>query len=338
MQTLGFFQKASLTLITLNFAIAGGNAVAGSFSNSTFDPNKIDSGVPGFVGSDGLGVVSPNNTINPIFTGWATGFTNYRPSPGVLEQWQTPEKTLGEVTGAFDGIASLGELTAEQIAAGVSPGEITLTFASPIRNGTGADFAVFENGFGFASDGSFFGELAYVEVSTDGINFARFPSTSLTPEPVDPFGRLDATNIYNLAGKHVNNGIVVSDEEFIQSSWGTPFDLETLVDLSTVIAGQIDLNKINFVRLVDIPGNGAFLDTAGRPIYDPWQTPIPGSGGFDLEAVGVINAATVPEPTSVLGILLSSIFGVSLRIGHRSNKCRKQIPQIGNKISSPPTS
>ncbi|OKH23538.1 hypothetical protein NIES593_09965 [Hydrococcus rivularis NIES-593] len=338
MKSLNVCQKASLTLITLNLALAGGNAVAGPFSNSTFDPGKIDSGIPGFVGSDGLGVVSPNNTVNPIFRDWAAGFTNYRPTPGALKRWQTPEKTLGEVTGVFDSIASLGELTAEQIAAGVSPGEITLTFVSPIRNGTGFDFAVFENGFGFASDGSLFGELAYVEVSTDGINFARFPSTSLTPEPVAPFGRLDATNVYNLAGKHLNNGIVVSDEEFIQSSWGTPFDLETLVDLPTVISGQVDINKINFVRIVDIPGNGAFLDTAGRPIYDPWQTPIPGSGGFDLEAIGVINAATVSEPVSVLGILMSGIFGVSLRISHRSNKCRKQILQIGNKILSPPTS
>ncbi len=324
MQTFNFFQKASLTLITLNLSLTGGKAVAGSFSGSTFDPGKIDSPIAGFVGSDGLGVVSPNNTINPIFSSWATGFTNYQPAPGVLEQWQTPEKTLGEVTGAFDDIASLGELTAEQIAAGVSPGEITLTFANSIRNGTGADFAVFENGFGFASDGSLFGELAYVEVSTDGNNFARFPSISLTPEPVEPFGRLDATNIYNLAGKHVNNGIVVSDEEFIQSSWGTPFDLENLVNNPSVVAGEIDLNQINFVRIVDIPGNGSFFDSEGRPIYDPWQTPIPGSGGFDLEAIGAINANTVPEPVSVLGILLSGIFGISLRVRHKKESILRQ--------------
>ena len=106
MQTFNFFQKASLTLITLNLSLTGGKAVAGSFSGSTFAPGKIDSPIAGFVGSDGLGVVSPNNTVNPIFTGWATGFTNYQPAPGVLEQWQTPEKTLGEVTGAFDDIAS----------------------------------------------------------------------------------------------------------------------------------------------------------------------------------------------------------------------------------------
>ena len=83
-----------------------------------------------------------------------------------------------------------------------------------------------------------------------------------------------------------------------------PFDLENLVNEPSVVAGEIDLNQINFVRIVDIPGNGSFLDSEGRPIYDPWQTPIPGSGGFDLEAIGAINTNTVPEPTSVLGILL----------------------------------
>ncbi len=325
MQTLKFFQKTSLTLIALNLSLTGGKAIASSFSGSTFDPGKIDSGIAGFVGSDGLGVVSPNNTVNPIFAGWATGFINYRPAPEVLEEWQTPEKTLGEVTGAFDDITSLGELTAEQIAAGVSPGEITLTFANSIRNGTSADFAVFENGFGFASDGSLFGELAYVEVSTDGNNFARFPSISLTPELVEPIGRLDATNIYNLAGKHVNNGIVVSDDEFIPNSWGTPFDLENLVNDPSVVSGEIDLNQINLIRIVDIPGNGSFFDSEDRPIYDPWQTPIPGSGGFDLEAIGAINTNTVPEPVSVLGILLSGIFGISLGVRHKKGSvCRQQ--------------
>lgn len=113
MQTLNFFQKVSLTLVAVNLAIASGNAVAASFSGSTFDPGKIDSGIPGFVGPDGLGVISANNTINPIFKEWATGFINYQPASGVSERWQTPEKALGEVTGAFDGIVSLGELTNE---------------------------------------------------------------------------------------------------------------------------------------------------------------------------------------------------------------------------------
>ncbi len=313
MQKLSVFSKISLTLFTLNVTLFPNQANAQTFSGFANDPGKIDSGIPGFVGSDGLGVVSPNNVVNPIFKSWATGFVNYQPSPGVLPQWQTPERTLGEVTGAFDGIASLGELTAQQITDGVLPGEITLTFDRVIINGDGADFAVFENGFGFADTGNLFAELAYVEVSTDGLSFARFPSISLTETPVPPEGQIDPTLVYNLAGKHVNNGIVLPDNSFVQSSWGTPFDLDSLSDSSLVKTGVVNLNKINFIRLVDIPGNGTFLDPENRPIYDPWQTPIPGSGGFDLEAVGVINAESVPEPTSIVAIALAGGLGVSLR-------------------------
>jgi hypothetical protein len=129
--------------------------------------------------------------------------------------------------------------------------------------------------------------LAYVEVSTDGANFVRFPSISQTSDPLDPIGQVDPTQVYNLAGKHVNNGVIISEDEFVPASWGTPFDLDVLTEIAQ--PDLIDLNNINFVRIVDIPGNGAFTDADGNSIYDPWQTPIPGSGGFDLEAVGVLN-------------------------------------------------
>lgn len=321
MQKLKALWRSSLTVTSLALALVSGKALGATFSGSTFDPGKIDSGIPGFVGADGLGNVTSKNTVNPIFVGWATGFRDYLPAPGVLEQWQTPSKTLGPVTGASDGIASLGELNAEQIAAGVAPGQITLTFDAPIRNGDGPDFAVFENGFGFANTGKLFGELAYVEVSTDGINFLRFPSISLTQEPLGPIGQLDPTQVYNLAGKHVNNGVVLPDNQFVQTSWGTPFDLQVLAMLTTQ-PGLVELNYINYVRIVDIPGNGAFLDSQGRPIYDPWPTPIPGSGGFDLEAIGALNTQPVPEPTTIFGILLFGALGVGLR--RRSNRNRLQ--------------
>jgi hypothetical protein len=304
--------QATLTA-TFTFTLASGNALGGTFSGFAFDPGKIDSGIPGFVGPDGLGVISPNNTVNPIFKGWATGFTNYLPAPGVLPQWQTPERTLGPVTGTFDGIASLGELTAQQITDEVSPGQITLTFDSAIIDGDGADFAVFENGFGFDETGSLFAELAYVEVSTNGIDFVRFPSVSLTQDSIAPEGRIDPTQVDNLAGKHVNNGVVFAGNSFVRSSWGTPFDLSVLKALPLVQSGVVNLNSINFVRIVDIPGNGTFLDSENRPIYDPWQTPIPGSGGFDLEAVGVIHSQSVPEPTSIVAIALAGVLGASLR-------------------------
>ncbi|MFM7423632.1 MAG: calcium-binding protein [Elainella sp.] len=152
--------------------------------SSTPDPGKIDAGIPGFVGEDGDGKVTPNNAINPIFVAWATAVVDYSPAPGVEDPWRSPEKVLGEVsrTDSFRDIVSLGDLDEAQIAAGAKPGEITLLFGSGIRDGEDADFVVFENGFD--NRGGIFGELAYVEVSSDGVNFARFASESLTGEPV----------------------------------------------------------------------------------------------------------------------------------------------------------
>ncbi|MDJ0596193.1 MAG: hypothetical protein QNJ72_40465, partial [Pleurocapsa sp. MO_226.B13] len=264
------------------------------FSNSTFDPtNPFDPGVPGFVGPDGPGQVTEDNLINPIFVDFATGVEDYSPAPGVAAEFSDPNKALGEVTAEFDDVVSLGELSNEQIDAGVAPGQITLTFDTTIGNGSGADFAVFENGFEF--EGGTFAELAYVEVSTDGINFARFPSISLTPEPVDSFGVVDSTKILNLAGKHVNNAFVDdATGELTGESFGTPFDLEDLSEDPLVKNGLLELNEINFVRLVDIPGSGDFLDAEENPIFDPFPQS-PGGGGFDLDAIGVINETAEGE-------------------------------------------
>lgn len=261
--------------------------------SSTDDPDKIDAGIPGFIGSDGDGKVTPNNVVNPLFVAWATDVVDYSPTPGVENPWRSPEKALGEVarTDNFRDIVSLGDLDENQIEAGVSPGEITLSFDSGIRNGEGADFAVFENGFD--NRGGIFGELAYLEVSSDGVNFARFASDSLTREPVPAQGVLDPTGIYNLAGKHTNNAFEFNGQ-FLGSSWGTPFDLETLANHELVTNSKVDLHAIRYVKVIDIPGNGSFLDSFNKPIYDPFPTTSPIiSGGFDLEAIGVIHAISI---------------------------------------------
>ncbi|MGB3534587.1 MAG: hypothetical protein WBA13_13860 [Microcoleaceae cyanobacterium] len=142
MQTLKALQKITFTGITCLLTLANGEAFGANFSGSTLDRGKIDSGIPGFVGDDGVGNITPNNRVNPVFVDWASGYINYLPTEGVLEQWQTPEKALGEVSGISVDIVSLGELTPEQINSSVNPGEITLTFDRAIGNGEGADFAV----------------------------------------------------------------------------------------------------------------------------------------------------------------------------------------------------
>jgi hypothetical protein len=256
-----------------------------------------EEGIEGFVDEE----------VNPVFTGWATGYIDYFPASGAEGDWTDPENALGPVTGDHYDIVSLGDLDQSEIDAGDSPGEITLTFDTPIANGDGYDFVVFENGFfqnpPLDTSKGFF-ELAYVEVSSDGTQFVRFDSDSQTSDPgvsAYPYLAIDPTDVYNLAGKHPNA---------YETSEGTGFDLSELTDDSLVLSGDVDLNNINYIRIIDIPGSGDFADAQGDAIYDGWVTYDPmfspnNSGGFDLEAVGVIHRAetspvAVPGPTWLL--------------------------------------
>ena len=150
-------------------------------------------------------------------------------------------------------------------------GVATLTFQNPIIDGTGFDFAVFENAF---TDS--FLELGFVEVSSDGQKFFRFPATSNTQDTlqITNAGSVDATKLNNLAGKY-------------RVFYGTPFDLQELSGIS-----GLDLQHITHIRIVDVIGciQEAFAtyDKNGNKINDPWKTPF-ASGGFDLDAVGVIH-------------------------------------------------
>ena len=243
-------------------------------------------------------------------TSWATGYLNYSPSApldeslygtyaqraGVAPMFQTPENALGE---ADQKIVTLGDLYQEQIDSGARKGSITLSFDTAITNGNGHDFAVFENGFISGSDGGLFAELAYVLVSTDGDYWSQFPSISLTEGLAGAYGTIDATDVYNLAGKHANN---------YGTSEGTGFDLSDLTNNAMVLAGLVDLDEINYVKVVDIPGSGDYYDSQGNPIYDAWVTW--GSGGFDLDAVGVINAVPVPGAVWLLGTGLIGLVGL----------------------------
>jgi hypothetical protein len=150
-------------------------------------------------------------------------------------------------------------------------GNAILTFFSPIYNGKGADFVVFENSF----DGHFL-ELAHVEVSSDGANYVRFPSisNSQTGVQVGEFDSLIASNFINLAGN-------------TKAQFGTSFDLEELKNDT-----NLDVNNITHIKIIDVIGSidpmiGSF-DSKGNIINDPFPTAY-NSSGFDLDAVGVIN-------------------------------------------------
>ncbi len=305
-------------------SVAGADTIgpySGGIANPN-DANPYDNPIAGFVGPDGDGRATANNYVNPLFAAWATGYTDYSPAPGVSATFQAPGKLTGAVTGSNSDIVSLGDLTQSQINAWLAdpvnnpgPGQITMSFDTGIGNGFGADFAIFENGF-FTNyivpplgpvEGMLFGELAYVEVSSNGIDFARFAAHALQDERVGAYGTLDPTGYYNLAGKHANTA---------GQSWGTPFDLEELSGHALVQNGTLDLNNVGYVRLVDIPGSGDFLDAYGNPIYDAWVTW--GSGGVDLDAIGVIHTvqAPIPEP-GTLTLLGLGLVMLARRTGAR---------------------
>ncbi|MEM1304738.1 MAG: hypothetical protein AAGG46_07560, partial [Planctomycetota bacterium] len=110
---------------------------------------------------------------------FADSFTFYDPA-GRAETNNNPSNAIGPADGDT---VSLGDLTSAELAAGRSPGVIILEFDFAIFDGPGADLAVFENAFDFTLSGFppefVFAELAFVEVSSNGVDFARFPSISL---------------------------------------------------------------------------------------------------------------------------------------------------------------
>lgn len=224
----------------------------------------------GIVGTDGCQAIKYDDAA---ILGWATscvvtrGYQNIEQA-GALASYGTDNDAVGASSeSTSEGMVSLGD-----------GGYAVLTFGMPITNGEGYDFAVFENALNHT-----FLELAFVEVSSDGEHYYRFPSVSntQTEQQITNGGAVDATKINNLAGKYI-------------VGWGTPFDLEELAGYS-----NLDINNVTHVRIVDVVGSINPLygttDKNGHLINEPYPTPF-ASSGFDLSGVAVMNGWT---PTAV---------------------------------------
>ena len=206
------------------------------------------------------------------FVAWATGcvaepgpmnITN--PGGGLAGSGWPASNVIGPPEGTY-GVTCLGD-----------GGMATVTFASPICNRPGPDFAVFENGFANTQNPNlWFLELGFVEVSSDGEHFFRFPAYSNTQTLTQLGGMdcIDPSQIHNLASKY-------------GAMYGTPFELDEVPD-----DPLLDKEHITHVRIVDVIGNidpeYATYDCQGHPVNDPWPTPF-ASCGMDLDAVGVIH-------------------------------------------------
>ena len=240
--------KYKILIITLLFC---------KFSYAQFDPQVL------------FGSTKAIYRDSSIIKGWAT-------ICNVTRGWQNYlDTSLGKATVGSEFYGTL-KADGSVISLGDS-GIAILQFDNPISDKEGPDFCVFENGFIVNNmQGISHAELAFVEVSSDGVNYVRFPSQCLLDSTVQK-GNFDGSNVSlidGLAGKYIGG-------------YGTPFDLNIFAALSS-----INIGKITHVKLIDVVGNKdaqyPARDKDGRKIIDPWPTPFAASG-FDLDAVGVIN-------------------------------------------------
>lgn len=219
-------------------------------------------------GPDSVGTTAIHKS-SPEFVAWATGGTITRGFININDTTVTYNDLNRASFGAIED--AFGIATGTSVVSLGDSGVATLTFDFVIQDGPGFDFAVFENGF---MDG--YMEFAHVEVSSNGVDFVRFPSTSEIPlAPQLWNGSVsDCRMMNNLAGKYRVN-------------YGTPFDLSELAG-----SPNLDLQNISFVRLIDVVGDvdgpHTSFDDSGNAINDPFPTEFH-SGGFDLDAVGILN-------------------------------------------------
>ncbi|MCC7333330.1 MAG: T9SS type A sorting domain-containing protein [Flavobacteriales bacterium] len=232
-----------------------------------------------------------------VFQAWATHCYSER-------GWQNcSDTTLGKASSG-DSISPVGlPLTNGVISLG-DGGQATVSFNGFIYDDIGADFVVFENSF----DGLFL-ELAFVEVSSNGMDFFRFDAVSLTQTGVqlDNSAQMNATNIHNLAGKY-------------KAGYGVPFDLAELSGIS-----GLDISKVTHVRVIDVVGSinplfGTF-DSQNNIINDPFPTPF-ATCGFDLDAVGVIHfsATSVEKNTNLFTQVYPNPFTDHLVIENKTHE------------------
>jgi hypothetical protein len=241
-----------------------------------------------FVFGLGLGIWIPAPALASSPSRFATTVVSYNPGPSA--SLNDPTKALG---GPRGGGGSSGSL--DVVSLGVD-GTLTLGFDVTITDGPGADLVVSENGFFVGSGTDVFSEVLYVEVSTDGVTFARFPSNyGLPPGDLPPFGGAPIGAYRGLAGGtpvFANVDTNTIDPFNPVESGGEAFDLADLAGDPAVLSGAVDLHAIHFVRLHDVV-SGVSDDSDGDKIYDNGGS----TGNADIDAVAVINSVGGSGPS-----------------------------------------
>jgi hypothetical protein len=245
------------------------------------------SSAPGYTIASGTDAAIPWN--DPAIVEWASSVTNYSPNPtSVNSSFENLSYAVGPTQALPSinkktGLPNLGNPINDVVSLG-QDGTITVSFASPIVNGPGNDFAVYSNGF-LGGYPYAYSKFATVSVSSDGLNWVPFPTAFDQSSLVDN-ELFDASELYNIAGKYV-------------AGFGTPFDLNQLAGVSP----QLNVDDVRYVRITDAWG-ATDSSVNHNPILDDPESIY----GFNFGGVAVLNdVASVPEPSTLALLLLGAV-------------------------------
>ena len=161
-------------------------------------------------------------------------------------------------------------------------GWATVGFDVVITDGPGADLIITENSFFSGSLPGAFAEMVFVEVSSDGVNFARIPNAYYGPAvSPGPFGVINVAMYSGLAGATPGNPLATDPLDVVDAG-GDAIDLADAASDPLVLSGAVDLTAITQLRLVDVR-DGVDTDSRGVVIRDP------GGGSSDPDGVAVIH-------------------------------------------------
>jgi hypothetical protein len=213
-----------------------------------------------------------------LVPGYAVLVVDFEPGPGGSfdADGALEEPTGGGLTQGSTDVASLG-----------TAGTLTLQMDPAVFDGAGADLMVCENPFYVTGTLQSFVEAAFVEVSSDGVHFARLSSNYTGPnEPLPIFTGIHPARYRGFAGvMPVFAHPPEVDPLDVTAAGGDLFDLRELVDHPLVQADLLDLSDIRYVKLIDVQA-GVALDTAGHTVFDCGV----GSGSScDIDAVVGLN-------------------------------------------------
>lgn len=210
-----------------------------------------------------------------------------QPGPGAA--FGTPDDGLGApqgeglFAGSFD-VYTLGR-----------GGSVTLGFENSCVDGPGADLIVSENPFFISDTSHCFVEAMFVEISSDDVHWIRFPNTYLGEVgPFSPFAGTDVSNYHGFAGVMpvLTNPTLLIDPVNVVQAGGDAFDLNDLSQHPDVLSGLVDLNQIDFVRLIDV-WSGQATDQNGTVI---WDQGLDDQASSDIDALTAVNNSSNMVP------------------------------------------